>query len=477
MPGNSQTPPAPVTVRRRWWLLSVLAIAQLMIALDTTIVTIALPSAQTDLGFPDSSRQWIITGYALTFGSLLLLSGRLGDRWGRKQTLVAGLIGFAVASAIGGAAPSVEVLIAARIAQGAFAALLAPSALALVSVTFSDGQERGRAFGIFGAVSMVGTTLGLLLGGALTETLSWRWTMYINAVVALPAIVGAVVLLPGLTRGDRQRLDIPGAIAVTTGFFALVLGTARAETSGWAAPTTVAYLAAALGLLVAFVIIQARTRTPLLPLRVILDRVRGAALIALLLSSAGLFTTFLFLPYYLQSTLGYPQLLTGVAFLPVPVALVASAVFIGPRLTQTITNRRVLPVGLALAGTGALLLVRLGTTANYVVDLLPSLLLIGAGVGLVIATATGAATAGVADTDAGAAAATVNAAQQIGGSVGVAALSTIAASSAANYLSAHPGQTEAAAVHTYTAAYTGVGILFLAGAILTAIIHPKEHTR
>ncbi len=468
---------ATVSPARRWWLLAVLALAQLMIALDTTIVTIALPSAQAELDFPDSLRQWIITGYALTFGSLLLLSGRLGDRWGRKRTLIAGLAGFAVASAIGGAAPSVALLIAARIAQGAFAALLAPSALALVSVLFSDSKERGRAFGIFGAVSMVGTTIGLLLGGALTEALSWRWTMYINAVIAIPAVLGALLLLPRVAEGVRHRLDIPGAVTVTAGFFALVLGTSQVETSGWTAPATLGYLVAAFVLLTAFVVIQTRTRAPLLPLRVILDRRRGSALIALLLSSAGLFTVFLFLPYYLQITLGFPQLLTGVAFLPVPVALVTSAVFIGPSLTRRFTARPIVPLGLVVAGAGAFLLVRLGTSAAYLTDLLPSLVLIGAGIGLVVSIATGSATAGVDPADAGAAAASVNAAQQIGGSVGVAVLSTIAGSTSATFLADHPGQEAAAAVHGYATAYAGVGLLFLAGALLALLIHPKNEKR
>lgn len=468
-----ETATAPLSAVRRWWLLAVLALAQLIIALDTTIVTIALPSAQADLGFPDGLRQWVVTGYALTFGSLLLLSGRLGDRWGRKRTLVAGLVGFAVASAIGGAAPSIGMLIAARIAQGAFAALLAPSALALVSVLFADGKERGRAFGIFGAVSMVGTTIGLLLGGALTELLSWRWTMYINTVIAIPAILGALLLLPRVADGVRQRLDVPGAVAVTAGFFALVLGTSQAETSGWTAPGTIAYLVAAVILLTAFVVVQIRTRAPLLPLRVILDRRRGSALIALLLSSAGLFTVFLFLPYYLQITLGYSQLLTGVAFLPVPAALVTSAVFVGPSLMRRFTVRPIIPAGLVLAGAGALLLVRLGASAVYATDLLPSLLLIGAGIGLVVSIATGAATEGVDPADAGAAAASVNAAQQIGGSVGVAALSSIAGSATAAFLADNPGQEVAAAVSGYATAYAGVGILFLAGALLALLVHPK----
>lgn len=473
----SENPSATTSVasagQRPWLVLTVLATAQLMIALDTTIVTIALPSAQADLGFADNSRQWIITGYTLTFGSLLLLSGRIGDRWGRKNTLIAGLIGFALSSAVGGAAPTVGVLIAARIAQGTFAALLAPAALALVSVSFTEDKERGRAFGIFGAVSMVGTTIGLLLGGALTETLSWRWTMYINTAIVVPAAIGALLLLPRVTDGVRQHLDVPGAVTVTGGFFALVLGTSQAGTSGWTALPTVAYLATAVVLLVGFVIIQRRTPAPLLPLRIVLDRTRGSALIALLLSSAGLFTTFLFLPFYLQTTLGYSQILTGIAFLPVPVALVASAVVIGPALTRTFTARPVVPLGLVAAGAGALLLIRLGTSATYLTDLLPSLLLIGAGIGLVVATATGSATSGVDATDAGAAAASVNVAQQIGGSLGVAVLSTVAGSAAAAFLADHPGREAAAAVHSYSTAYGAVGALFLTGALLALSIHPR----
>lgn len=458
---------------RRWWLLAALALAQLMIALDTTVITIALPSAQTDLGFADSARQWIITGYALAFGSLLLLSGRLADRWGRKRALLIGLAGFGIASAIGGAAPTVELLVAARIGQGVFAALLAPAALALVSTTFTDPAERGRAFGVFGSVSMVGTTVGLLLGGVLTEALSWRWTMFINTAIAIPALIGAAVLVRNASRTSRQRLDLGGATTITLGLFALVLGTSNAETAGWSAPLPIALLAAAAGLIAAFVVVETRVRTPLLPMRVILDRGRGSALIALLLSSAGLFTTFLFLPYYLQSTLGYSQINTGLAFLPVPAALVAAAVFIGPALTQRIGGRFVVPIGLTLAGIGALLLLRIGLHSGYASHLLPSLVLIGAGIGLVIATATGAATARLADTDAGAAAATVNAAQQVGGSVGVAVLNTAAATAAATYLAVHPAAQAAAVVHSYTTAFGWVGAVFLAGAVATALIAPK----
>lgn len=458
----------------RWWLLATLALAQLMIALDTTVITIALPSAQADLGFADSARQWIVTGYALAFGSLLLLSGRLADRWGRKRLLVIGLIGFAIMSAAGGAAPTVEVLIGARIGQGLFAALLAPAALALVSTTFTDPAERGRAFGIFGSVAMVGTTIGLLLGGVLTQILSWRWTMYINLVIAIPAVIGAIVLATGNERRIKERLDVVGAITVTLGLFALVFGTSTAESAGWGAPITIGTLLLAGVLLTAFFMAQTRVQTPLLPLKILTDRGRGAALIALLLSSAGLFTTFLFLPYFLQSSLGYSQIRTGLAFLPVPVALVASAAVVGPILTKRFGTRTVMPAGLAIAGAGALLLTLITVNSTYLLNVLPSLLLLGAGIGLVIATATAAATAHLTDDLAGAAAATVNAAQQIGGSIGVAILNTVAASAAAAYLTTNPAALADAAVHSYSTAFGWTAAVFCTGAILTALITPTK---
>lgn len=439
MPENIST---TLSTAQRWWLLTVLALAQLMIALDTTIVTIALPSAQAELGFPDSSRQWIITGYALTFGSLLLLSGRLGDRWGRKRDHRRTRRLRCALSAIGGAAPSIELLIAARIAQGAFAALLAPSALALVSVSFDD-EGRSRAFGIFGAVSMVGTTIGLLLGGALTEALSWRWTMYINTVIAVPAILGAFLLLPrtGRKKGHASAWNTLARSPVTGGFFTLVLGTSQAESAGWSAPLDHHLPRRSSRLVGGFCRHsgphphasstaarhcepQARKRSHRSP------TILGGPLHNFLVPAL--------LP---ADHTGILQLLTGVALPPpVPIALVTSAVFIGPSLTSKFTARPVIPLGLTIAGVGALLLVRLGATATYVTDLLPSLLLIGAGIGLVVATATGSATADVDPADAGAAAASVNAAQQIGGSVGVAVLSTIAGSATAAFLAEHPGR-------------------------------------
>jgi MFS family permease len=342
-----------------------------------------------------------------------------------------------------------------------------------VSTTFTEPEDRGRAFGVFGSVSMIGTTVGLLLGGTLTQTLSWRWTMFINVAIAVPAVVGAVVLAPGARRRVGQPLDLFGATTVTLGLFSLVFGTSNAESAGWSAPVTVGALVAAGVLFVSFVVAQTRVAAPLLPLRILADRGRGAALLALLLSSAGLFTTFLFLPYYLQSTLGYSQIRTGLAFLPVPAALVVAATIIGPAMTKRFGTRPVIPFGLATAGAGGLLLTRLDVHSDYVPHLLPSLVLIGAGVGLVIATATAAATARLGDDLAGAAAASVNAAQQVGGSLGVAVLNTVAASAVAAYATAHPAD-HAAAVHGYTTAFAWTAVVFLTGAVLTALITPSE---
>src|SRR5918997_5701393 len=266
---------------RRWAILAVLGIAQLMVVLAATIVNIALPSAQRSLEFSDESRQWVVTAYALAFGSLLLLGGRIGDLFGRKRVFIAGLIGFAVASAIGGAAESFGVLVASRALQGVFGALLAPAALSLLTTTFTDPAERAKAFGIFGAIAGGGAAIGLLLGGVLTEYLSWRWCLYVNLLFAIPAAIAAYSLLVNQVPATRPRLDIPGTLTATTGLLALVYGFSHAETSSWSDPLTIAMLAAAAVLLVGFVAIQRRSGHPLLPLRIVLDRGRGGAFVVI----------------------------------------------------------------------------------------------------------------------------------------------------------------------------------------------------
>ena len=300
----------------RWAVLALLSVAQLMVVLDATIVTIAIPSAQKALHFSTESRQWIVTAYALAFGSLLLLGGKLGDLFGRKWTLIAGLVGFSIASAIGGLAQSFGVLVAARTLQGAFGALLAPSALGLLTVTFEGSPDRPTAFGIFGAIAGGGASLGLILGGALTQVLSWRWCLYVNLVIAVPTTIVALRLLVNHRAPERDPIDIPGVLTSALGLFALVYGFSNAETHSWGATATIVALVASPVLLTAFVLIERRAKHPLLPLHIIWDRARGGAYTTIALAGAGIFAVFLFLTYFLQQQLGLSPLTTGLAFLP-----------------------------------------------------------------------------------------------------------------------------------------------------------------
>src|ERR1700758_491428 len=290
---------------RRWWVLGVVGLAQLMVVLDATIVNIALPSAQRALGFSNTDRQWVVTAYALAFGGLLLLGGRLSDLVGRRRMLIIGLIGFAAASALGGAATSFAVLVIGRGAQGAFGALLAPAALSTLTVTFTNPAERGRAFGVYGAIAGAGGAVGLLLGGVLTEYLSWRWCLYVNVILAAVAVAGAVRLLASYPRDPDVHIDPAGTILVVAGLVSLVYGLSEAETKGWGAPITIALLVAGVVLLAVFVLVERRVPHPLLPLRLVLDRFRGGSYLAIGLSAIGLFGVFLFLTSYLQLILRY----------------------------------------------------------------------------------------------------------------------------------------------------------------------------
>jgi EmrB/QacA subfamily drug resistance transporter len=458
---------------RRWGILAVLGIAQLMVVLDATVVTIALPSAQKALDFSNANRQWIVTAYALAFGSLLLVGGRIGDLFGRKRAFVAGAIGFALASAVGGAAQSFEVLVAARALQGAFAALLAPAALSLLTTTFTDPAERGRAFAIWGAIAGGSGAFGLLLGGALTQALSWRWTMFINLAFAFPAAVGALALLRSKITATRPRIDIPGTVTATGGLFALVYAFAHAQTHGWGSATTVGFLAAGAALLAAFVAIQVRVAHPLLPLRVVLDRNRGGSFLALGILGAGMFGVFVFLTYFLQQTLGYSPLKTGVAFLPLTGALVIAAGLTSARLLPRTGPRPVVAAGMVLAAAGLILLAQLGVHASYATQVLPGLIALGAGLGLVFPPATDMATLGVDAADAGVASALVNTTTQVGGSLGTALLSTISASAASSYLASRQPSAIVvahAAVHGYTTAFWWAAAIFAVGAVIAGLL-------
>ena len=466
---------APATtgpVPGRWLALCVLSLAQLMVVLDATVVNIALPTAQADLGFSNDNRQWIVTGYALVFGSLLLLGGRLSDFFGRKNMFVVGVIGFAVASAIGGLAPNFEVLLAARALQGAFGALLAPAALALLTTTFTDPKERARAFGIFGAIAGAGGGVGLLLGGLLTEYASWRWCLYVNLVIAALALAG-VGKLHEAVRTSRPRLDLPGAVAAVVGLVSLVYGLANAETHSWTAASTLVPIIAGLVVLAAFVLVERRSPHPLLPLRVVLDRNRGGAYLTIAIAGIGMFGIFLFLTYYLATTLGFSPVQTGSAFLPMLGTLIITATVSGSVLVPRVGPRPLVPVGALIAATGMALLTRLDLDSTYVGGILPSLLIIGVGLGMVFAPVQNAATAGVDPDDAGVASAMINTVQQVGGSIGTALLSSFAASAASSYATAHaadPAVAALATLHSYHVVFWWSTGFFVACAVVSALL-------
>jgi EmrB/QacA subfamily drug resistance transporter len=466
---------APTADARRWWILGVVGLAQLMVVLDATIVNIALPSAQRDLGFSNADRQWVVTAYSLSFGALLLLGGRLSDLVGRKRMLVIGLIGFACFSAIGGAATGFAMLVVGRAFQGAFGAMLAPAALSTLSVTFPDPGERGRAFGVYGAIAGAGGAVGLLLGGVLTEYLSWRWCLYVNVVLALVAVLGAVSLLRRQPRDPNVHLDPPGTVLVVAGLASLVYGLSEAETKGWGAPLTIGLLVAAGVLLTAFVLVEQRVEHPLLPLRIVLDRFRGGSFLAIGLSAVGLFGVFLFLTYYLQLILGYSPVKSGLAFLPLIAALVLTSTTSSGILLPRIGPRPLIPVGLFLSAGGLVVLTQIGLHSSYVSLILPGLVLVGLGLGLVFGCGFNTATYGATAADAGVASAMVNTNQQIGGAIGTALLNTIAASALSSYLVAHgnsPQNYAQASVHSYIVAFSVSAIIFAGAGIVSALVLP-----
>ena len=458
-------PPNP-HFERRWLALGVILIAQIMILLDATVVNVALPSAQADLGFADSTRQWVVTAYLLAFGSLLPLGGRLADRYGRKTMFITGLLGFAIASAVGGAAPNIGTLIVARAVQGGFATVLAPAALSLITVIFTDLRELNKAFGIFGAVAGSSAAIGLMLGGFLTEYTNWRWCMYVNIAFAIVGIIGGVLLLHNSTEPNKPRLSVPSSIVGAAAIFGLVFGSAKAQTDGWGSAIALVSLIAGGLLLVGFVALQKVDRNPLIPLRVLADRNRGAAYLTLLLGQAGVFALFLFLTYYFQRVLGYSPVETGVAFLPMMGAVVVVATLTQNVLVRHLTMRVIAVAGLAISGAGAALLTQADAGSPYAAWVLPGLILVGIGIGSAIVSAVAIGQQGVDPRDAGTAGAVNNVAQQVGSALGIAVISTFVAAATNDYLADH-GSTAvvAATVHGFT-----VGFWWAAGAFWTGAV-------
>jgi len=458
----------------------VIAVAQLLIVLDATIVSVALPSAEADLHISEANRSWVVTVYALTFGGLLLLGGRIADYIGRRRALTIGLLGFAAASLLGAFAPNAAVLFAGRGLQGAFAAVLAPSALSLLAVTFAEGKDRARAFAVFGGVSAAGGAIGLLLGGVLTEFLSWRWCLGVATPIALGVAFAARAVFADETRDkSTSRLDLGGALTVTAGLAALVVALAKASSDGWAASSTVVLLVAAAALLAAFAVIESRSAAPLLPPRVILDRNRGGAFLVQTTLGAALLAVFVFLTFYLQQTLGFSPLRTGLAFLPIAAGIAFGAVAYS-LLSSRVRPGVQVPIGLLVTAVGLGLLTRISADSSYWSHVLAPLLLLAFGVGLTLGPVQNIALLRIDKADAGIASAMVDTTQQVGGAIGTAVLNTIFASAVTGYLADQarngsgrpPGAATAtlAAIHGYHVAFwTGAGLL-VATALITAVL-------
>ena len=453
----------------RWRTLFVVAISQLMIVLDSSIMNIAIPSAKVDLGITDANQQWVITAYTLAFGSLLLLGGRIGDYMGRKKIFLIGLVGFAAASALGGIASTQGLLFGARALQGVFAALLAPAALAIISVTFTVPTERAKAFGVIGAISGGGAAIGLILGGTLTEYTSWRWCLGVNTPIAIVAALLAIKFVHESKASGNNTYDIPGVVTATAGLFSLTYGFNEAATKGWSSSTTISFLLAAVVLLIIFVIIESKVANPLMPLRVVTERNRGGSYLGSLVVGAGLFSMFLFLGLYLQVILGYSPLKSGFAFLPFTAGIIIFA-GIASQLLPKFGPRALMVPGLIAAGVGLLLMTRITPDTAYVTHVLPSLLIMSSGMALVFIPLTSTSLHAVSSHDTGVASAMLNTSQQVGGSLGTALLNTIAATAATSYAATNSALGDRlpdfAMTHGFVVAFRWSAVLLFVGAIV-----------
>ncbi|MEW1719103.1 MFS transporter [Streptomyces sp. NPDC093109] len=460
--------------------LFVIAAAQLMVVLDATITNIALPAIQTDLGVSDANLAWIVNSYALAFGGLLLLGGRAGDLYGRRRVFRVGIAVFTLASLLGGLAPNEGLLLAARVLQGAGAALAAPSALALITTTFPVGKERNTAMGVYAAMGGVGATVGLLLGGVLTDVLDWRWVFFVNIPIGLAVLAGTRYLVEA--ERDTGRLDVPGAITGTGGLISLVYGITRGGEHGWTNGLTLASFAAAVVLLAVFLFLQARTAHPMMPLRLFKDRNRWGSYGTMLFIGSGMFATFYFLTLYMQLILGYSPVRTGFAYLPFSFGMAAAA-GISSKLVARYAPRLIAGPGLVVAAVGMLWFATLEPGSSYAAHLMPAMFVTGLGLGMSFVPMTLGAVSGVAHQDTGSASALLNTAQQIGGALGLAVLSTLSTSAANDKLpeaasSLYRGlatedfalvaRAGEALTHGYTVAFAAAACMFLAGLAVTA---------
>nr|WP_309248591.1 MFS transporter [Streptomyces sp. MNP-20] len=445
-----------------------------MVVLDATIVNIALPSAQRDLGMTDADRHWVITAYALAFGGLLLVGGRVCGALGHRRAFTAGLVGFALASALGGAAGDAGTLFAARAGQGVCAALLAPAALSLLILTFTDARERGRAFGVFAGVGAGGAALGVVAGGLLTEYADWRWCLYINIPMAAIALIGTPLIPRDRPGGDLRGLDVPGALLSAAGLVALVYGFTRAEPHGWGDPGVLALLSGGVLLLALFVLVEARSPKALLPPHVLAHRARGAAFVSVGVMFIAMFGFYLFVSYYTQTILGYSPVKAGMTLLVNAVSTTVGALLVAGRLRRRVPAYVVIAGSLLSAAAGTAVLARLDVDSSDVfwAHLTPAMILTGIGLGTLLAAATDMATAGLDHTEAGVASAAYNTVQQVGAAFGTALLNSVASGVTTSYLRAHGNRPEAfnaGAVHGYTVAlWVAFGVL-VGGAVAVAL--------
>jgi len=450
---------------KRWKALGVIAIAQLMVVLDASIVNLALPSAKRALHISNANQQWVITAYTLAFGGLLLLGGRIADYVGRKKVFMIGLIGFAAASALGGLSPSAGWLFGARALQGAFGALLAPAALSLITVNFVIPKERAKAFGVFGAIAGGGAAIGLLLGGVLTQYFSWRWCLAVNTPIAIVAALLAIPYVTESKASGAHSYDLPGAFTATFGLLSLVYGFTKAAIDGWGSSVTLTFFGISAVLLVAFVVIELRTKSPLLPMRVLLERNRGGSYLASLIVGSGLFAMFLFLGLYLQVILGYSPIKAGFAFLPFSITIILTA-GLAANLLPKVGPRPLLVAGLIFAAAGLLYLTRITPQTSYTTHVLPAMIVMSFGLALVFIPLSSTALHNVGHDDAGVASALINTSQQVGGSLGTALLNTVAATATTGYAASHASLGKMLMPTALTYGYTRA---FVAGAALLAL--------
>ena len=461
----------PDSPRRRWSALALIVTAQFMVILDVAIVNVALPSIKSDLRFSQTGLQWVITAYAILFGGALLLGGRLADLLGRRRMFIAGLALFAAASLLCGFAWSSSSLVAFRAVQGLGGALLAPAALSLLMTTFAEGRDRNRALGIYGAASGSGAAAGVLLGGVITSYLGWSWIFFVNVPVGLAAIALAPVLLRE-SRADlaHRHFDLAGAASVTSGLMLLVYALTRATSDGWSSPVTVGLLSASAALIATFIWIESRSRSPLLPLRIFRLRALSSANAAMAIVGAVTFSEFFVLTLYVQDVLHYSAVQSGVAF-----SAFALTVVVASNLAQVVVGRvgirPTLLGGLTLATVSVALLTQIPADGHYFWDLFPAFVLGGAGMGFSFVPITIASLTGVERADAGVASGLVNTSRQIGGAIGLAAISTIAATATSNYVRSHglSSVTAQATVHGFQTSFFVLGGLLVLGLVVVAV--------